>query len=122
MNTDARKLKPEQQELLRLKAIRLRRKGKTFREIGQLLDVQKRSPKNTPRRLTEQLEQQVMEMIHDQMPDQYKLGFALWTRRAIAQLIKLQWNIDIPVRTLGDWTRNGFLPTSSRPCITCAGV
>ncbi|MET4163819.1 hypothetical protein ABIE61_003685, partial [Marinobacterium sp. MBR-111] len=30
MNTDARKLSPEQQELLRQKAIRLREKGKTF--------------------------------------------------------------------------------------------
>jgi transposase len=39
MNTDARKLSPEQQELLRQKAIRLREKGKTFRHIGQLLDV-----------------------------------------------------------------------------------
>jgi transposase len=133
MNTDARKLKPEQQELLRQKAIRLRKKGKTFREIGQLLDVhpdtvgrwyrsyetggtsaiavQKRGPKNKPRRLTEQQEQQVMEMIRDQMPDQYKLGFALWTRRAIAQLIKQQWGIDIPVRTLGDYLKRwGFTP------------
>jgi transposase len=105
MNTDARKLSTEQQELLRQKAIRLREKGKTFRQIGQLLDVhpdtvgrwykryqaggadaiavQKRGPKNKPRRLTEQQEQRVIEAIRDQMPDQHKLGFALWTRRAI---------------------------------------
>ena len=39
MNTDARQLSTEQQELLRQKAIQLREKGKTFRQIGQLLDV-----------------------------------------------------------------------------------
>uniref|UniRef100_UPI000A4830C7 helix-turn-helix domain-containing protein n=1 Tax=Marinobacterium profundum TaxID=1714300 RepID=UPI000A4830C7 len=39
MNTDARKLSTEQQELLRQQAIRLRLEGKTFREIGQLLNV-----------------------------------------------------------------------------------
>ncbi|WP_409523218.1 IS630 family transposase [Nitrincola sp. MINF-07-Sa-05] len=133
MNIDARKLSPEQQELLRKKAIRLRKRGKTFREIGQLLDihpdtvgrwykryetggaaaiaVQKRGPKNKPRRLSEQQEQQVIEAVRDQMPDQYKLGFALWTRRAIAQLIKQLWGIDIPVRTMGDYLKRwGFTP------------
>lgn len=133
MNTDARKLSPEQQELLRQKAIRLREKGKTFRQIGQFLDVhpdtvgrwykryqaggaeaiavQKRGPKNKPRRLTEQQEQRVIEAIRDQMPDQHKLGFALWTRRAITQLIKQFWGIDIPVRTMGDYLKRwGFTP------------
>ncbi len=133
MKTDARKLSPEQQELLRQQAIRLRKKGKTFREIGQLLDVhpdtvgrwykryeaggaqaiavQKRGPKNKPRRLTEQQEQRVIEAIRDQMPDQYKLGFALWTRRAIAQLIKQFWGLDIPIRTMGDYLKRwGFTP------------
>jgi transposase len=133
MNTDARRLSPEQQELLRQKAIRLRKKGKTFREIGQLLDVhpdtvgrwykryeaggvtaiavQKRGPKNKPRRLTEPQEQRVIEAIRDQMPDQHKLGFALWTRRAIAQLIKQFWGLDIPVRTMGDYLKRwGFTP------------
>ncbi|WP_409523339.1 IS630 family transposase [Nitrincola sp. MINF-07-Sa-05] len=133
MNIDARKLSPEQQELLRQKSIRLRKRGKTFREIGQLLDVhpdtvgrwykryetggaaaiavQKRGPKNKPRRLSEQQEQQVIEAVRDQMPDQYKLGFALWTRRAIAQLIKQLWGIDIPVRTMGDYLKRwGFTP------------
>ncbi len=133
MNTDARKLSPEQQELLRQKAIRLREKGKTFRQIGQLLDVhpdtvgrwyqryevggteaiavQKRGPKNKPRRLTEQQEQLVIKAIRDQMPDQHKLDFALWTRRAIAQLIKQFWGIDIPVRPMGDYLKRwGFTP------------
>lgn len=131
MNIDARKLNSELQELLRQKAIWLRKRGKTFREISQLLDVQpdavgrwykryeaggaaaiavqKRGPKNKPRRLTEQQEQRVIKAIRDQMPDQYKLGFALWMRRAIAQLIKQLWGISIPVRTMGHYLKRwGF--------------
>ena len=121
MKIDARKLSTEQQELLRQQAIRLRQEGKSFKEIGTLLDVHpdtagrwykrylaggesalavgKRGPKNKARRLTEAQEQRVIAAVRDQMPDQFKLGFALWTRRAIAQLIKQWWGIDIPVRT-----------------------
>lgn len=53
-----------------------------------------------------------MDAIRDQMPDQHKLGgFALWTRRAIAQLVKQLWGIDTPVRTLGDYLkRRGSTP------------
>ena len=39
------------------------------------------------------------------MPDQHKLGFALWTRRAVAQLIKQFWGINIPVRTMGTYLK-----------------
>ncbi len=39
MITDARKLSAEQQQLLRQQAIELRKKGKTFLEIGALLNV-----------------------------------------------------------------------------------
>ncbi|MDP1069471.1 winged helix-turn-helix domain-containing protein, partial [Klebsiella pneumoniae] len=78
---------------------------------AEAIAVQKRGPKNKPRRLTEQQEQRVIEAIRDQMPDQHKLGFALWTRRAITQLIKQFWGIDIPVRTMGDYLKRwGFTP------------
>ena len=133
MKTDARKLTTEQQELLRQQAIRLRLENKTFREIGRLLNVhpdtvgrwfkryeaggkaalavQKRGPKNKPGRLNAVQQQKVIEAIRDHMPDQYKLGFALWTRRSIAELIKQFWGIHIPVRTMGDYLKRwGFTP------------
>ncbi len=133
MNIDARKLSTEQQELLRWQAVELRRKGQSCKEIGALLNVhpdtvgrwykryqeggkkalkvEKRGPKQPRYRLTEAQEQRVIACIQDQMPDQYKLGFALWTRRAIAQLIKQFWGIDIPVRTMGDYLKRwGFTP------------
>lgn len=133
MISDARKLSTEQQELLRQQAIKFREKGKTFQEIGALLNVHpdtvgrwykryqeggkkalliaKRGPKDKPRRLTNAQEQRVIEAIRDNMPDQFKLGFALWTRRSVAQLIKQLWGLDIPVRTMGDYLKRwGFTP------------
>lgn len=133
MKSDARQLSSEQQELLRKQAIRLRLEGMSFQKIGNLLSVhadtvgrwyrayleegeaaiavKKRGPKNAPRRLTEAQEQRVIQAITDQMPDQYKLGFALWTRRSIAQLIKQFWGINIPDRTMGDYLKRwGFTP------------
>ncbi|WP_445083925.1 helix-turn-helix domain-containing protein [Candidatus Vondammii sp. HM_W22] len=45
------------------------------------------------------------------MPDQYKLGFALWTRGSIAQLIKQLWGVNIPVRAMSDCLKRwGFTP------------
>lgn len=133
MNIDARTRSPQQQEVLRQTAIRLRDQGKTFREIGEYLgvhpltvgrwyqryqkggmdaiSVKKRGPKNKPRLLSEAQEQRVINAIKDQMPDQHKLGFALWTRRAVAQLIKQFWGINIPVRTMGTYLKRwGFTP------------
>lgn len=67
--------------------------------------MQKRAPKNKPRWWTEKQEQRVMKAIRDQMSDQLKLGFALWTRRAITQLIKQFWGIDIPVCRMDDYLK-----------------
>lgn len=45
------------------------------------------------------------------MPDQLKLPFALWTRRAIKTLIKREFGITISIRTMGDYLhRWGFTP------------
>lgn len=98
MMTDARTLSTEQQALLRQQAITFYKKGKTSQEIRALLDVHpdtvgrwyKRYQegnkvliigKNKPRSLTETQDQRVIKFIRDNMPDQFKLGFALWTRQ-----------------------------------------
>ena len=69
------------------------------------ISVKKRDPKNKPRLLSEAQEQRVINAIKDQMPDQHKLGFALWTRRAVAQLIKQFWGINIPVTQVRHFRR-----------------
>ncbi|MFC6672649.1 hypothetical protein [Marinobacterium aestuariivivens] len=47
----------------------------------------------------------MIDVNRDHMPDQYRLGFALWTHRLIAQLIKQFWGIEIPTRILGDYLK-----------------
>jgi transposase len=131
---DARKLNTETQQQLRNQAIRLRKAGKTHKEIAEIIGVdpttpckwyraylrdgktaiqiKKRGrPKNDGRTLTPEQEKELQKAIHDKCPDQLKLPFALWTRRAVMQLIKQLWAIDMPIRTVGEYLKRwGFTP------------
>ena len=50
-------------------------------------------------------------MIRDKTPDQLKLAFALWTRLAVQQVIRHQWGLRMPIRTVGEYLRRwGFTP------------
>jgi hypothetical protein len=50
-------------------------------------------------------------MIIDLMPDQLKLDFALWTRRAVKVLINRWLVVEAAVNTVGDYLRSwGFSP------------
>lgn len=50
-------------------------------------------------------------MIIDHYPDQLKLPFALWDRQAILMLIKQQFGIQMPIRTVGEYlSRWGYTP------------
>jgi transposase len=44
------------------------------------------------RKLTAAQEKQVREIIADKLPEQLKLAFALWTRRAVAELLKQRFD------------------------------
>jgi transposase len=49
--------------------------------------------------------------MHDKCPDQLKLPFALWTRKAVRHLIKQLWTIEMPIRTVGEYLKIwGFTP------------
>ena len=39
----------------------------------------------------------------DKCPDQLKLPFALWTRKAVQQLVFELWSIKMPIRTVGEY-------------------
>src|ERR1022692_4882332 len=63
------------------------------------------------RSLSAEQERQVQKLIVEKMPDQLKLPFALWTRKAVAQLIGERFGIKLPVRTMGDYLQRwGFTP------------
>ena len=50
-------------------------------------------------------------MVVDKTPDQLKMAYALWTRKAVMELIKRQTGIDMPIRTVGEYLKRwGFTP------------
>jgi len=132
--TDARKLNKEVQQQLRHQAVRLRGKGMSYREIGEIVgvypdtvgrwcrDYEKQGAKGIKirkrgrklgeqRTLTQEQERRIKNAIVDKEPDQLKLPFALWTRIAVQQLIKQLLSIDMPIRTVGEYlNRWGFTP------------
>ncbi len=131
---DARKLTKETQELLRKQAIRLRKKGKTYKEIAGIIGVnnntvwkwwkkyqaggakalqagQRGRPIGINRSLNSLQEDEIKKVICDKTPDQLKLTFALWTRQAVQEFIKQRFGIRIAIRTVGTYLKRwGFTP------------
>ena len=131
---DTRRLKPEVQEQIRFQAIRLRKAGRKYKEIEEILGVchtticawykkyeregkkgisaQRRGRKlGSCRTLNPDQEKQIQKLIQDKCPDQLKLPFALWTRIAVQQLVRRLWNIKMPIRTVGEYLKRwGFTP------------
>lgn len=81
----------EAQQELRKTAIRLKESGKIYKEIAEILEIQR--------------------AITDKCPDQLKSPFTLWTRVAVQQLIKELYSVKMPIRTVGGYLhRWGFTP------------
>jgi len=56
----------------------------------------------------------IQKLITDKTPDQLKMSFALWTRQAVQQLIKQQYKVAMPIRTVGEYLKRwGF--TAQKP-------
>ena len=130
--TDARKLGKEVQQELRNQIIRLRKQGRTNREIAQVVGVSEphasgvwhkyqkggktairvkiRGRRNGEKKtLSVEQEQEIQRLVIDKMPDQLKLPFALWTREAIRQLVQQQFGVVMPIRTIGEYLKRwGF--------------
>lgn len=68
-------------------------------------------PTGVGRRLSAGQESEVQKLICDKTPDQIKMPYALWSRRAVMELIGQRFNIKLPVRTVGLYlARWGFTP------------
>ena len=134
MKKDARTLKKQVQEEKRRTSIKLWKKSLSTSEIADLLEVSIRSvqlwiaayksggmsalktrrmgsPKGAGKTLTDEQETFIRRQIQDVYPDQLKLDYALWTRKAVMELIKKEYTIDMPIRTVGEYLKRwGMTP------------
>jgi len=68
-------------------------------------------PSGTGRTLSADQEREVQRLIRDRTPEQLKMVYALWSRQAVAELIRDRYGIDLAVRTMGLYLeRWGFTP------------
>lgn len=68
-------------------------------------------PVGSGRALSAEQEREVQRLIRDRTPDQLKLVHALWTRQAVAELIRDRDGIELAVRTMGLYLKRwGFTP------------
>lgn len=68
-------------------------------------------PSGSGMKLTAEQSKQIQAMIIDKDPDQLKMPFALWTRKAVKELVKRLYGVDLPIRTVGDYLKRwGFTP------------
>lgn len=134
MKKDARKLPQEIQEEKRRTAISLWKKSVPTSEISEVLEVSIRSvqlwivkykqcglkglkgkprgnKEGTGRTLTEDQESHVKRLITDKYPEQLKLDYVLWTRKAVMELIEKEYGISMPIRTVGEYLKRwGMTP------------
>ena len=132
---DARKLPRDAQDEMRRQAMRMREELKlSWKEIAKVVGVHvstvigwsKRysmegstglKSKTRGRRylsgrtLTLAQEWQLRSVIVGENPRQLSLPFALWNRRAVMQLVKVLFDIEMPIRTVGEYLlRWGYTP------------
>ncbi|MGL1888437.1 MAG: IS630 family transposase [Reichenbachiella sp.] len=131
---DFRKLKDDIRDPLRKRAIAMIKKGVKKKEVASIMGVHantvtnwaksyeakgsqglkglKRGVKSEDKKLlTQNEEQQIQEMICDVMPDQLKLPYALWTRKAVVELVEQELGVKLALTTMGDYLRSwGFTP------------
>jgi len=133
-NIDLRSLSPESREELRRVAVRRFKAGKrkveiakelgirrstishwlvTYEQTGSISQQEKKRgrPEGDGRSLTPAQEARIKKDIVEQLPDQLKLSFALWSAEAVKQLIKQYFQIKMPIRTVRLYlSRWGFTP------------
>lgn len=131
---DGRKLSPEAQYERRKQVIRLHRRNINRRQIGKMTGmcytsvcriidtyVQGGATALAPkvrgrsvgafRKLSDEQAQAIQQIICEKRPEQLRMRFALWSRQAVKQLIKSQFDIDLPIRTMGEYLKRwGFTP------------
>lgn len=134
LKTDLRSVADQERNIIRRDAIKMIKRGDKKKDIAEFygvhvntvrdwwklykktgvksLNYQKRGAKSENKKLINpRQELEIQQMITDTMPDQLKLDFALWTTKAIKELIMREFGICIGRRTIGNYLNNwGFTP------------
>ena len=132
---DARKLSPEQQETLRMTAVRMvfeegylqreaaRAVGVTRQEVNawcrkyekggwEALKAKKRGRKPGEQQWLQPWQcATIVTLISDHMPDQLKLPFVLWTRAAVRDLISERFEITLSLSAMSNYLKRLFIST-----------
>jgi transposase len=131
---DFRKLRIEERYRFRKRAISLINSGKKQKEIAALYGVRaatvndwvrfyklfgnkglkdkSRGVKSEDKKLlSSKQEKMAQKMILDTMPDQLKLPYSLWTRKAVKELVEREFGVVMAINTMGDYLRSwGYSP------------
>jgi transposase len=125
---DARQLSDEVLEALRLRALRGCELGFTEADVADLLGVSRETvsrgwtaytsggldaipsdrtgrPVGSGRTLAEDQARHIQQPIDDHSPGDLGIPAALWTRKAVRDLIRKEYGIDMPVRTVGEYLK-----------------
>ena len=135
---DGRLLNPTIQNYLRQQGIRLREQGKRFIDIAVYLGVHRNTVSQwwhqyqqegesalyqqhrgrklgEGRTLSAEEETKVQRLMQKHCPEELHIDSALWTRRAVQELIAQECGVKIPIRTVGEYLRRwGY--TLQKPC------
>jgi transposase len=134
---DARELSDDVLEALRLRALRGCEQGFTEVEVADILGVCRETvcrwwsayagggldalphdrtgrPLGSGRALSDAQAEHIRQLLHTHQPEELDIAAPLWTRRAVADLIRKEFNLSLAVRTVGRYLeRWGF--TAKRP-------
>jgi transposase len=125
---DARQLSDEVLEALRLRALRGCELGYTETEIAGLLGLSRETvsrwwtayadhglealpgdrtgrPVGTGRTLTDEQARRIQDLIDEHSPEELGIAAAVWSRKAVRDLIRDECGIAMPVRTVGEYLK-----------------
>lgn len=87
----------------------------SFKKNGKIPEEKTRGRKKGEKRiLSTTQEKEIQRIIMNQCPDQVKLGFALWTRAAVKELILSKYGIELNLRSITNYLNRWGL-TCQRP-------
>jgi transposase len=125
---DARSLSDEVLEALRLRALRGCELGFTEAEVADILGVARETvcrwwtayatqgiaalphersgrPVGSGRTLDDEMAQHLQNLIDNNTPEKLGIAAPLWSRAAVRDLIRKEYDIDMPVRTVGEYLK-----------------